>query len=152
MFATIGNKAITKSDIINQIKLILILTNQSYSDDQKDRLHQMAVKQIIKISVKQIEIDKNTFLEFNKQDLNNELIRTAGKLNMDLPTFKNIFKTNDLDFSIFENQVKTDLLWNSLIFQLYKNRISIDLDEINEQLKLIQTKNSHHLICPMLWL
>ena len=59
---------------------------------------------------------------------------------MDINTLKNICESNDLDFSIIEDQLKTELLWNSLIFQLYKNRISINLDEIDEQLKLIQNK------------
>ncbi|SVE18182.1 uncharacterized protein METZ01_LOCUS471036, partial [marine metagenome] len=32
------------------------------------------------------------------------------------------------------------LLWNSLIFQLYKDRLVVNLDEIDEQLKSIQNK------------
>ena len=60
---------------------------------------------------------------------------------MDLETLKNIFESNALDFSLIENQVKTELFWNSLIFALYKNRLSkLILDEIEEQLKLIENK------------
>ena len=33
-----------------------------------------------------------------------------------------------------------ELLWNTLIFQIYKNNININKDEIEEQLKLIQNK------------
>ena len=134
LFATIGNKAITKSDIINEIKLILILTNKTFSEDKKEQLQQMAVKSIIKRNIKEIEIERNNYLEFN------ELSRLANNINVNPDQLKNIFSSNDLDFSILENQIKTDLLWNSLIFQLYKSRISINLDEIDEQLKLIQNK------------
>ena len=140
LFATVGNKAITKSDIINEIKVILILNNKSYSDDERKKLHQMAIKSIIKRNIKQIEIEKNNFLEFNQQDLKKELLRLANNINVDVDTLKNICASNELDFSIIENQIKTELLWNSLIFQLYKNRISINLNEIDEQLKLIQNK------------
>ena len=140
LFATVGNKAITKSDIINEIKVILILNNKSYSDDERKKLHQMAIKSIIKRNIKQIEIEKNNFLEFNQQDLKKELLRVANNINVDVDTLKNICASNELDFSIIENQIKTELLWNSLIFQLYKNRISINLNEIDEQLKLIQNK------------
>ena len=140
LFATIGNKAITKSDIINEIKLILILTNKTFSEDKKEQLQQMAVKSIIKRNIKEIEIERNNYLEFNTNDLNNELSRLANNINVNPDQLKNIFSSNDLDFSILENQIKTDLLWNSLIFQLYKSRISINLDEIDEQLKLIQNK------------
>ena len=35
LYATVGYKAITKSDIINQIKVILISNNKSYSEHTK---------------------------------------------------------------------------------------------------------------------
>jgi len=140
LYATVGNKAITKSDIINEIKIILILSNQSYSDDEREKLHQMATKSIIKRNIKQIEIERINFSQFNQQDLKKELLRLANNINMDIDTLKSICTSNELDFSLIEDQIKIELLWNSLIFQLYKNRISINLDEIDEQLKLIQNK------------
>ena len=140
LYATVGNKAITKSDIINEIKIILILNNKSYSTDEGEKLRQMAIKSIIKRNIKQIEIERRNFSEFNQQDLKKELLRLANNINMDIDTLKNICTSNELDFSLIEDQIKIELLWNSLIFQLYKNRISINLDEIDEQLKLIQNK------------
>ena len=102
----------------------------------------MAVKSALTRNIKQIEIDKNSFLEFSRQDFRNELTRLANNMNInvDLETLKNIFESNELNFSLLENQIKTELLWNSLIFQLYKDRLSINVDEIEEQLKLIQNK------------
>ena len=43
-------------------------------------------------------------------------------------------------FSIIENQVKTELYWNSLIFEIYKNKLVVNQDQIDEQLKLTQNK------------
>ena len=34
LFATVGNKAITHSDIVDEIKIILILSKQSYAEDK----------------------------------------------------------------------------------------------------------------------
>ena len=140
LFVTVGNKAITKSDVVNEIKIILIINNESYSDDKRENLHDIAIKSIIKRSVKQIAIGKNDLLRFDKKDLINELEKMATKINVDLETFKNICSSNELDFSLIEDQVKTELLWNSLIFHLYKSRISVNAEEINDQLKLIQSK------------
>ena len=140
LFAIIENKAITRSDIVNEIKSILILNNMTYSDENRNELQQMAVQSIIKQTIKQIEINKNDFLEFNQQDLNNELNRIASKIGMNVEALKKICISNGLDFSIIENQIKTDLLWNSLIFYFYRNRISVNLNEIDEQLKLYQNK------------
>ena len=59
---------------------------------------------------------------------------------MDVDTLKNICISNGLDFNLVKNQVEIELLWNTLIFQLYKNRLSINETEINEQLIAIQNK------------
>ena len=140
LFATVGNKAITKSDVLNEIKLILILNNKIFSEKERKKLQQMAVKSIIKRHVKQIEIERNNFLEFNQQDVKKEILRLANNINVDVETLKKICASNQIDFSIIEDQIKIELLWNSLIFQLYKDRLSVNLDEIDEQLKLIQNK------------
>ncbi len=140
LYATVGNKAITRSDILNEIKSILILNNMSYSDEKRQELQQMAVKSVIKRNIKEIEIDKNDFLEFSQTDLNFHLNRLASNANMDLATLKNICISNGLDFSIIENQMKIELLWNSLIFHLYRNKVSVNLGEIDKLLKLNQNK------------
>ena len=140
LFATVGNKAITKSDVLNEIKLILILNNKIFSEEEREKLKQIAVRSIIKRHVKQIEIERNNFLEFNQQDVKKEILRLANNINVDVETLKKICASNQIDFSIIEDQIKIELLWNSLIFQLYKDRLSVNLDEIDEQLKLIQNK------------
>ena len=48
IFMSIGDKPITKSDIVNEIKIILILNNESYTDDKKEQLHEVAVKSVVK--------------------------------------------------------------------------------------------------------
>ena len=59
---------------------------------------------------------------------------------MDLATFENTFVANGINFSNIIDRIQTELLWNSLIFELYKDRLTINLKEIDEQLKLIQNK------------
>ena len=152
LFMTVGNKAITQSDIVNEIKIILILNNESYSIEKSGELQEVAIKSIIKRNVKQIELDKNNYFNLSKQDLKNELIRLASNINLDIETLKNVFASNELDFSIIEDQIKIELFWNSLIFQLYKNRISINPDEIEEKLKSMQNnkKIEEYLISEIL--
>ncbi|SVE61631.1 uncharacterized protein METZ01_LOCUS514485, partial [marine metagenome] len=72
IFATVGNKVITKSDIINEIKIILILNGTSYSEEIKDQLDQSAIQSIIKRTIKKIEIEKYDSLRFNPKDVDDE--------------------------------------------------------------------------------
>ena len=69
LYMTVGNKAVTQSDIINEMKIILILNKQSYSDTNKEQLHKSAVNSIITRLIKQIEVEKHDFLDFNEMQL-----------------------------------------------------------------------------------
>ncbi len=137
---TVGNRVITKSDILNEIKILLILNGQSYSDENKNQIQQLAVKQAVKRNIKQFEINKYQSLNYNPDDLQNELKKISIRLEVDLETLKKIFTDNGIDFSEVEEQLKTELLWNSLIFSLYKDKITINQNEIEEQLELIKAK------------
>ena len=140
LFATVGNKAITQSDILNEIKIILILTGQSFTQDIKEQLQSGAIQSTIKRNIKKIEIEKHESLTFNQPDIELELEKYASSLNMDYATLKNTFIVNEINVSHVKDQIQTELLWNSLIFQLYKNRLVINLDEIDEQLISFQNK------------
>ncbi len=140
LFMTIGNKPIAKSDLVDEIKIILILNNESYSDEKKDRLHESAVRLIIKRTVKTIELERNNYFKLNDQDLEIGLTKLASNIFLDLDTLRNIIESNELNFSKIEEQVKTELYWNSLIFEMYKNNLNINQTEIEDRLKSIQNK------------
>ena len=140
LYASVGNKAITQSDIINEIKIILILTGQSFTEDIKEQLHTGAIQSIIKRNIKKIEIGRYDSLTFNRLDVDKEIEKLADNLSMDYGTLKNTFIANGIDFAHIVDQIETELLWNSLIFELYKDKLTINLNEIDEQLRTIQNK------------
>ena len=47
LFATVGNKAITRSDILAEIKIILILNGQNFSQENAEILETSAIKTTI---------------------------------------------------------------------------------------------------------
>ena len=68
LYISVGNKAITLSDVVNEVKIILILNNQSYSDEIRDQLRAAAVKALIKRNIKKIEIEKYGLSKFSIKD------------------------------------------------------------------------------------
>ena len=64
---TIGDKPITQADIVDEIKIILILNNESYSDEKRDQLHELAIKSTIKRNIKKIELERNNYFKFTER-------------------------------------------------------------------------------------
>ena len=140
IFATVGNKAVVKSDILEEIKIILILNGLSYSQANKEQIEAVAIKTVIKRKIKMTEIEKYNYSNFSEQELFGTLNNYAAALNIDLETLENIFETNRIDFAKIKERTIIELLWNGLIFELYKDKLSINKEEIDEQLKVIQDK------------
>ena len=140
IFATVGDKVITKSDVINEIKTILIINDQAYNDSIKEKLDNAAIQSLTNRLIKKIEIEKYPDLKFNKEDVFIEIKNYANSLNLDIDSFKQIFVTNEINFSLITERIETDLLWNSLIFAIYKSRLSVNLDEVNDQLASFNEK------------
>ena len=51
LFMTVGNKAIVQSDIVNEIKKLLILNNESYTEEKRERLQKIAITSIVKRTI-----------------------------------------------------------------------------------------------------
>ncbi len=151
LFMTVGNKPITQSDIINEIKILLILNNESYTEAKRDKLQKLAIQSLIKRNIKKIEIEKLNVIEFNIVDLENELKRFASGMNVDVDTLKNICASNELDFSLIEDLIKVELRWNTLVFATYKNRLIVNSSDIDEELKKLEKiKKNEYLISEIL--
>jgi peptidyl-prolyl cis-trans isomerase SurA len=140
LYATVGNKAITYSDIINEVKVILITNNQIFSEERRKELEATAIKATIQRNIKKIEIEKFPNLSFSNADVKRELETIAKQINMSLDIFVKIFDENKIDINILKDRIETELLWNSLIFKIYKNNLKIDENEINEQITLYKNK------------
>ena len=95
LFMTIGDKPITQSDIVDEIKIILILNNESYSNEKRDQLHELAIKSTIKRNIKKIELERNNYFKLNEDDLNKELAKLASNIYIDLDTLKNLCESNE---------------------------------------------------------
>ncbi len=134
LFATVGDKALTDSDVINEVKTILIINNQSYSKDKKKELQSLAVRRVIERLIKKSEIEKFSLLRFDEDNLKQKIDIIAKGVNVDVDGLKAIFDRNDADFEELRESIKTDLLWNNMILAIYENKLNVNENEIDQQL------------------
>ena len=66
---SVGNIPITSLDLIKEMRLISILTNNKIDNSNKEQIKAVAVSSLIKRKVKEIEIKKYKIEKFNKKDL-----------------------------------------------------------------------------------
>ncbi len=131
----VGNQIITDLDIENEIKTMLILNREDLNQKNIDKVKNLAVNSLVERSIKKNEIIKYKVEDYSENDLIRYLTQTSKKLNTDREGLKKIFENNLISYDVFVNKFKTELLWNTLIYSLYKNQININIVEIENELK-----------------
>ena len=95
IIVTVGERPITKLDLVNEIKSLLIINGQAYTSERKAELTRAGRQSLISKLIKKAELDKYNFNQFNKQDLSYEIEKISNNLKIDPSTLKNIFSSND---------------------------------------------------------
>ena len=129
---TVGNLPITYLDLVKEMRLIAIVTNNKIENSNKEQIKNIAAKSLIKRKIKEIEIEKYSIKNFNKNDLKKLIGQTSINLGTNEDGLKKIMNLNNLDFKYLEHKYEVDLKWNSLIFELYKNKVVLNMGEVEE--------------------
>ena len=132
---SVGNLPITYLDLLKEMRMIAILTNNKINDGNKEQIKTIAVQSLIKRKVKEVEIKKYNIDNFSKNDLNKLILNASRNIGTDPNGLKNILESNQLKIIDLKNKFEVDLKWNSLIFQLYKNKIVLNMAEIENKIK-----------------
>ena len=133
---TVGKYPITRLDLFKEIKLITILSRSEITNENKKQIQDLAISSLIKKAIKTIEIERRKVEKFNKRDLENLILNASRNLGTDKDGLKDIMNRNNLNYNELVNKFKIDLKWNSMIFDIYKNKISLNTVEIENKLNL----------------
>ena len=133
---SVGDYAITTVDLLKEIKLIAVLSNTDINQNNREQIKGLAVKSLIKRNIKESEIKRRNIHKYNKKQLNSLIINTSKKLGVDQQGLKQILERNNLNYKELIKRFETDLKWNYMIFQIYKNKISLNTAEIENKIQI----------------
>ena len=133
---SVGDYPITRLDLFNEVKLIAILSNTVINENNKQQIKNLAVKSLIKRNIKEGEIKRRNINKFNQNQLTSLIENTSKKLGVDQKGLKEVLKKNNLSFNKLIKRFETDLKWNYMIFEIYKNKISLNTTEIENKLQV----------------
>jgi len=134
----VGESLITSFDVENEIITNLIIKKQEINQTSVNNNKKYAVKNLINKSIKKSEINKYEIKDYNEQDLKNYVQNIAKELNTDSKGLKNIFKQSNIDYEVFLENYKIELLWNTLIFQYYKNQTNINTVDLENEIEKVK--------------
>ena len=88
--------------------------------------------------------------EIKKYDIKNnndeafKIVRKfLKKFNVDRNELEILFSSNGLDLKLFLEEIKTEFLWQNLIYKIYSKKVNLDETEITEEFnKVISNQKS----------
>ncbi|MDC6482003.1 hypothetical protein PQY72_00785 [Pelagibacteraceae bacterium] len=134
----VGDEIITSVDIKNEIMTNLLINNQEISQNIIDQSKNFAIKKLINKSIKKSEIEKYEIKDYNQIDLQNYIKSVAKNLNTNTNDLKEIFSQSNISYQTFVDSRKIELLWNTLIFQIYRNQTNINTVEVENEFEQVK--------------
>ena len=132
---TVDNNPITNVEINNEITYLKLLSKEMQDMDDES-LVMYASKSIIREKIKEIEILKYFKFGLNDEVVNQNLSKIISSLGIkDISEFEKEIKNLNLSKEYIKKKIEIEILWNQIIFNKYKNKLSIDENKIKNNLK-----------------
>jgi len=142
----VGGSLVTSIDIENEIITNLILAKREITQVNINSTKNFSIKNLVNKLIKKNEINKYQIKNYNENDLKNYIKNIAKNFNTDINGLKKIFKQSGANYESFVEKREIELLWNTLIFQLYSNQTNINMVDVDNEVKKIKdNKNKEEL-------
>ena len=140
IISKINNEIITNIDLEHQITYLLI-TNSSLKDLDKKDLIELSKNSLINEILKKKEIDK--FLSINeKSSLGEKLVKqNYMSLGFDNKSdYKSFLERKGVSLELVKNKLIIEQLWNTLIYEKFKEKVKINENEIKKKIKIYKNQ------------
>jgi len=135
---SVGSEIITNYDLSREIKYLSVITagqSKSLSDQESQKI---AVDSLIKDKIKISALANYDNIIIKDELINNQIVRSTRNFGFkNIEDFKIYLELEEYEFYEFKEKILLELKWNQLVYQFYKNQISIDKEKIDKKLKTL---------------
>ena len=135
ILARVENQFISTFELKNKIKLILFLTKQQMNQTNVNNTKREALENLINIKLKKEEILKYNLVDNSNQRARKYVSNLSTRYNTDPTGLKKMLKDNGIDYDLFFEEIKIEMAWQKLIYTIYKEKIRINDNEVDKELK-----------------
>jgi parvulin-like peptidyl-prolyl isomerase len=126
----IESEIITNFDVQNKIISSLILAKKEINQANINNFKKASLENLIQNRLKKIELKKYNIKKDDKQI--NSYLNSISSNNIE--NFKNVFKSYDLDFKEFTDEIDVEFRWRKFIYQIYKKKINIKPEDVAQEI------------------
>jgi len=137
IIAKVGREVISSIDLENKIKTLLFINNFEINQKNIDGAKSQAVKTLVDELIKKGEVKRYKVENYSVEELDSYIRKISDSKKLSPRQLKIAFQNNDISYVKFIDSYKTNLLWKTLIFDLYKNQISINTIEVENAIKKV---------------
>ena len=136
ILAKVENQLISSFELKNKIKLLLFLTSQQINQKNIDNTKREALESLINLKLKKEEV-----LKFNLENKSSNaradryVINLTARYNTDLNGLKKMFISNGIDYELFFEEIKIEMAWQKIIYDIYRKKTVVNDDEIEKELR-----------------
>ncbi len=140
IISKVNNEIITNVDLENQKKYLLLM-NDNLKNLSKSEILKLSKNSLIREIIKKNETKK--YIKFEKNSELEEKLIHQNYSNLgfkSMSEYLSILKKKDLSLEFIKNKLLIEKLWNTLIFEKFKDKVNVDQNEIKKRIKLYQSK------------
>ena len=131
----VGNEIITSVDVENEIRTILLLSGKTLTQENINYTKNEAIKSLMRKKIKKAEIEKYKVEIFDRNKLNDYLLRVSKQFNLPLFSLKKFLNENDVNYNAFKESFVIELKWMNLIRSIYVTETNINVIDLENELQ-----------------
>src|SRR6056300_331103 len=141
----VNNEIITSIDLLNNLNYLKSL-NPNFENLDKNTMMSIASNELIKHKIKEIAIEQITNQLIDKKLLEDFLVSNYAMNNIkNISELDKYLNQYDIEVEYLKSKMKTNLLWNRLIFSKFSDKVIINKDEIKNELTKNNYQNEYNL-------
>jgi len=126
----IESEIITNFDVQNKIISSLILAKKEVNQVNINNFKKVSLENLIQNRLKKIELEKYNIKKDDKQI--NSYLNSISSNNIE--SLQNVFRSYDLDFKEFTDEIDVEFRWRKFIYQMYKKKINIKPEDVAQEI------------------
>ena len=131
----VNNKIITSVDIQDEVDYLNSI-NPTLKNLENKRIFEISKNSLIKNRIKEITLEKMVEkIEINQSDFERILISNYSNVEIkDINELKKYLLQFNIDIEKLKKKMAINSYWNQMIYDMYKQNIKIDLDQIKDDI------------------